>query len=102
MTSTKALLYLLGASLLSLFVSLGQSAVQAQTSRNPSASNYYNRGNERQKQGDLKGAIEDYTFALTFDPQFAQAYKNRGVAHYLKRELEKAIAAYTTAIDLNR
>ncbi|HEU0177713.1 MAG TPA: tetratricopeptide repeat protein, partial [Blastocatellia bacterium] len=67
--------------------------------RNPAA-DYYNRGNERQKSGDLDGAIEDYTFAITFDSKFAMAWNNRGVIHYLKGDLDKAIADCGKALEL--
>src|SRR5262245_54732674 len=67
--------------------------------RNPAA-DYYNRGNERHKEGDLDGAIEDYTFAISFDSKFARAWNNRGVIHYLKGDLDKAIADFGKAVEL--
>ena len=65
----------------------------AQSSRYRSATEYYNRGNERQQQGDVKGALEDYTIAITFDASFAPAWNNRGVVRFLNREAEAAIAS---------
>ncbi|MDI9356570.1 MAG: tetratricopeptide repeat protein, partial [Chitinophagaceae bacterium] len=47
------------------------------------------------------GAIEDYTQAIRINPQYAEAYNNRGAA---KRELQKyqeAIEDYTQAIRIN-
>src|SRR5262245_30196895 len=65
-----------------------KSTPETQRSRGVSAAEYYNRGNQRQKEGDLDGAIEDYTFALTFDSRYAMAWNNRGVLRYLKGNLD--------------
>ena len=48
------------------FPALAQKGKQDQNARDPAA-DYYNRGNERHKAGDLNGAIEDYTFAINFN-----------------------------------
>ena len=89
-------------SLTSLILVVAASAwpALAQNSRSNSAADYYNRGNERQKEGDLDGAIEDYTFALTFEPKFAPAWNNRGVVRYLKGDLDEAIKDCGKAIEL--
>ena len=90
MALPKALLYLQTFPLIISLVYIG-APIMAQSTWSRSAADYYNRGNERQKQGDLDGALEDYTFALKFDPQLVQAWNNRGVVRYLKGELEQAI-----------
>ena len=41
---------------------------------------YYNRGIAKRNLEDHQGAIADYTKAIKIDPQFALAYKNRGIA----------------------
>ena len=51
------------------------SLAQAQTSH--LGAEYYNRGNDRYKSGDLVGAIADYDAALIFKPRWALAYKMR-------------------------
>src|SRR5436190_3132327 len=96
MTPLKALL----TPILPLILISALTIVPAQNTRARTAGEYYNRGNERQKQRDLNGAIEDYTFAISFDPQFALAWNNRGVVRYLKGELDHAIADCTKAIEL--
>ena len=40
---------------------------------------YNNRGSARNKLGDIKGALEDYTQAIRLNPDYAPAYYNRGV-----------------------
>ncbi len=62
-------------------VALAQKSKQDQNANRDPAADYYNRGNERQKAGDLNGAIEDYTFAITYNSKFAMAWNNRGVIH---------------------
>ena len=45
-----------------------------------SAEAYFIAGNEKNKLGDYKGAIADYTAAIRLKPDFARAYYNRGEA----------------------
>ncbi len=40
----------------------------------------YIRGIARSDAGDKQGAIADYTKAIKINPQYAEAYNNRGVA----------------------
>ncbi len=50
---------------------------------------YYNRGNVYVEQHNLTHAIEDYTRAIRLDPNLAEAYYNRGLAHLaLKQDAE--------------
>lgn len=39
----------------------------------------YGRGRARQDSGDLKGAIDHYSRALTLNPEYVEAYNNRGI-----------------------
>src|SRR5581483_5952506 len=96
MTPLKALLTLV----LPLILVPALAAAQAQDVRTRTAGDYYNRGKERQKQRDLTGAIEDYTFAITFDPQFARASNHSCAARHLLAQFDRAIADATQAIDL--
>ncbi len=43
------------------------------------AKSYFEIGYEKFKQGDLKGAIQDYTKAIELNPQYAEVYHNRGL-----------------------
>ncbi len=45
-------------------------------------------------------ALADYTKAIQLDPQYANAYNNRGLAHYHSKAYDKAIADFTRAIQL--
>lgn len=59
------------------------------------------RGNQKQIQGDLMGALQEYNEAIQKFPQSAEAYIYRGRAQYLDGNIEKAIADYNQAILLN-
>ena len=60
-----------------LLLGLAASGV-AQTSRRESANSYLERGNQWLKKGEVKKAIEDYSFALSFDPRLDQAMESGG------------------------
>lgn len=51
---------------------------------------YYQRGWFKDHSGDIEGALEDYTMAITLQPNVAYAYLNRGVLYRLKGENAKA------------
>ena len=44
---------------------------------------------------DYKGAIADYTKAIEIDPNYADAYNNRGIAKDELKDYKGAIADYT-------
>ncbi|MEE9253259.1 MAG: tetratricopeptide repeat protein [Thermodesulfobacteriota bacterium] len=46
-------------------------------------------------------AVEAYDMALKHNPHFADAYNNRGVAHFLLGDFEKAMADYQAALALD-
>ena len=47
--------------------------------------------------GDYDAAIEDYTQALTINPDYALAYNNRGNALRIKGEHDKAMVDFNRA-----
>jgi tetratricopeptide (TPR) repeat protein len=72
-------------SVIFLFV-LSFSVAQAQTSG--TAASYIDRGNSFYAKGDFDRAIVDYGVAITFNPGWALAYYNRGLARFSKRDLD--------------
>jgi len=59
------------------------------------------RGAARAAQGDLAGAVEDYTLALEISPQLAPAYFNRGNAFRELGRTSDAIADFSKVIELD-
>jgi len=76
------------------------STAEAQTPRN--AQDYSSRGFERQKRGDLDGAIEDFTQAIqqSHGPTQASFYENRAQARMLKNDWDGAILDYTQSLEI--
>jgi tetratricopeptide (TPR) repeat protein len=77
------------------------SLLQAQAPK--TAEDYNNRGLEKQSHGDLDGAIEDYTKAVSLKAKpiiTATAYNNRANARLSKNDFAGAIADYGKAIEL--
>jgi len=58
-----------------------------------SAEEYFGRGNNR--------AIVDYNRAIRINPNYADAYFNRGYAYGEKKDYDRAIEDYTQAIRIN-
>ena len=62
---------------------------------------YYNRGLAYWKKGDFDRTIVDFTKAIELNPNFAEAYYNRGVWLTGKKgDSERAIEDFTKAIEL--
>ena len=48
-------------------------------------------GNEKFSSANFKGAIDDYTKAIALNPEFADAYINRGSARYSIKDYKGAM-----------
>jgi len=66
---------------------------------------YFFRGVTRGTLRQYKEAIKDYTKAIKLNPQYANAYNNRGVTHanlkYTDKKQKEAIDDFTKSIKLN-
>jgi tetratricopeptide (TPR) repeat protein len=62
---------------------------------------FYHRGLEKAQQKDYTGAIAEFTAAIGQNPDFIQAYIQRGLAYYDSGEILQAVYDYTTAIKLD-
>ena len=65
-----------------------------------SAEEYFELGKEFDKEQDYYDAIAAYSEAIELDPDFAQAYRNRGFSYYRLRKGEEAIKDYERFIEL--
>ncbi len=63
---------------------------------------YDRRGNAKRKNGDLKGAVMDYSMAIKVDPNYGYSYYNRAVAKAELKDRKGAIADYIKAIEIFR
>lgn len=62
---------------------------------------YLSKGNRAYDENEYDKAIEYYNKAIELDPDFADAYNNRGIAYRRKGECAKAIEDYNKAIELD-
>lgn len=62
---------------------------------------YYQRGWFKDHSGDIEGVLEDYTMAITLQPNVAYAYLNRGVLYRLKGENAKAESDFKQVVRLD-
>lgn len=62
---------------------------------------YYRRGWIKDHNGDIDGAIEDYSMAITLSPDYAYTYMNRGVLWQLKNEKDEAKKDFEKVIELD-
>ena len=58
-------------------------------------------GDECFKKGEYETAITNYNQALQINPNDADLYYKRGLAHYYLGDYETAIADYSQAIQIN-
>jgi tetratricopeptide (TPR) repeat protein len=63
---------------------------------------FRNRGVARKEQGDVAGAIADFTETLRLNPQDALAYFKRGNLHQIQGDVAEAIADYEQYLELGR
>ena len=62
---------------------------------------YNNRGDLRTTIGDIDGGMADFNKAINIEPEFAEAYYNRGNAWMQKDSLWLAVRDYNCAIELD-
>jgi tetratricopeptide (TPR) repeat protein len=65
------------------------------------AERYYESGLKKQHEGNLDGAIAAYSRAIEFNPDYTEAYNNRGNLKGAKEDHDGAIADYDRAIQLD-
>jgi tetratricopeptide (TPR) repeat protein len=65
------------------------------------AMKYWSSGYQKQKSGDLDGAIADYSKAIKSDPTYSEGYSSRAWARLKKEDYDGAIADSTKCIQLS-
>jgi len=66
-----------------------------------SAKEYYNRGRNKDRLHDYRGAMADYNKAIELNPNLALDYYGRGKAKSELHDYRGAMPDYTKAIELN-
>lgn len=61
---------------------------------------YYTMGNIKKNNGDLYGAIDDYSKAISIDNKYALAYNNRAIVKAQLNDLDGALEDFNIAISL--
>ena len=61
----------------------------------------FNLGNSNSGLGNYERAIEHYEKALEIDPEYGDAYNNRGIAYYYLEQYERAIEDFNKALDID-
>lgn len=64
------------------------------------ASTYVNRGIQRTRMSDTRGALDDYNTAIAMRPNLAEAYINRGVDFITLKKYKAALADINKGIAL--
>jgi len=73
----------------------------AQVNAASTALDFFNQGVKRLQQGDLEAAINNFNEAIRLNPNYAQAYGNRGIAYSRLQQYDKALADYNQFIRFN-
>jgi tetratricopeptide (TPR) repeat protein len=62
---------------------------------------YLDRGNRYSRNAVYDRAIDDYTTAISMDPELAEAFYSRGCSYYEIGRYDDSIADLTRAIEIN-
>lgn len=65
------------------------------------ASNLFTKGNESINAGRFNEALGFYSQAISLEPEFKEAFKNRGITYTMIRDNESALKDFDAALDLS-
>ncbi|MEH2404209.1 MAG: tetratricopeptide repeat protein [Nostoc sp.] len=87
--------------MLAVGVDLGVDLPSSNVASAPKADDFYIKANEKYRQKDYRGAITNYSEAIRLNPNYAEAYLNRGYTRSDLGDKQGAIADYNQALQIN-
>ncbi len=81
-------------------VDLGVSSPALVTTE-PKADDFLIQGRGKYEKGDFTGAIADYSAAIRLNPNYANAYNNRGFIRFQLGDKQEAMSDYNQALQIN-
>ncbi|MBE9036861.1 serine protease [aff. Roholtiella sp. LEGE 12411] len=82
-------------------VNVGVSPPSIPVATAPKPDDFYIQGGDKYDKGDFKGAIADYTKAIRLNPNYLNAYNNRGLARYSLGDNEGALSDFNQVLKIN-
>src|SRR5262245_9522436 len=67
----------------------------------PDANSFFQSAQAKEAQGDLEGAILDYSKAIRLSPRYTAAYNNRGNSRRKNKDYDGAMEDYLKALELD-
>ena len=82
-------------------VDLGVKVPSAPVATGPRADDFYIQGEDKREKGDYRAAIVAYNRAIQLNPNYAEAYNNRGGVRSSLGDKQGAIADFNEALRIN-
>ncbi|MGD1914081.1 MAG: tetratricopeptide repeat protein [Rivularia sp. (in: cyanobacteria)] len=84
-----------------IFLNLAEEKSEKSHSQKNKAKSLFNQGEQKIEKGNYIGAVKNYNQAIQIAPNYIDAYKARGDAHYFLKDIQSAIEDYTQVIRLD-
>ncbi|WP_445172538.1 tetratricopeptide repeat protein [Microcoleus sp.] len=82
-------------------VNVGPKVPRASVATEPKAEDFLIQGEEKYEKGDNQGAVQAFNQAIKLNPNYTEAYGNRGIARYRLGDKQGAVADFNQALQIN-